>query len=137
LPHWPWHPLPQKASVHPQNPNWLQHWPSGHGLLPLQSWATANATALETTTKIINKSWAFIFPIPISCNREIQTTTTTTTLDAQKHELIRPQEFWTSKNRTPDLASTRNKSPQEQTSWEVKNELRVSRLCCFIPVTHH
>jgi hypothetical protein len=41
----------------------------------------------------------------MSCNREIQTTTTTT-LDAQNHELIRPQEFWTSKNRTPDLAST-------------------------------
>jgi hypothetical protein len=32
----------------------------------------------------------------MSCNREIETTTTT--LDAQKHELMRPQEFWTSKN---------------------------------------
>jgi hypothetical protein len=75
-------------------------------------------------------------PSPWAATGEIQTTTTRR-MDAQKHELIRPQEFWTFKNRTPDLASTRNKFPQEQTSWEVKDELRVSRLCCFIPMTHH
>jgi hypothetical protein len=67
-------------------------------LLPLHSCATAKATALETTTKAINTTsrCAFIFPI-IPYNNMLHTTTTTA-LDAQKHELIKPDKFWRSKN---------------------------------------
>jgi hypothetical protein len=56
------------------------------------------ATALETTTKAINTTsrCAFIFPI-FPYNNLLQTTTTIT-LDAQKHELIKPEKFRRSKN---------------------------------------
>jgi hypothetical protein len=71
--------------------------PPVHGLLPLHNPATA--TALETTTKAINTTsrCAFIFPI-FPLNNLLQTSTTILTLDAQKHELIRPEIFWRSKN---------------------------------------
>jgi hypothetical protein len=73
--------------------------PSAHGLLPLQLPATSEPTALETRTKAINTTsrCAFIFPI-FPYNNLLQTSTTILSLDAQKHELIRPEKFWRSQN---------------------------------------
>jgi hypothetical protein len=132
-PQWFWHPFPQWAGVHPQNPNWLQHWPPLHGLILLQHWATANVTALESTTKAINTSWAFMLPIP-NCNMQIRTKTT---LDAQNHELFRPETIRRSKNQTLDRAWASKKIHKSQI-LERSEEWRMSCEwvgCCFI-LTH-